>query len=96
MCLGVYPIAGGDSQHSVGKGSSKRARAALHAMLPLHRATSAASLAASERAQRRWDLLRMHFLDFPLHSKRLTCQKWAALAESALERSRELSHRRQV
>ncbi len=65
-------------------------------MLPLHRTTSAESLAASERAQRRWDLLRMHFLEFPLHSKRLTRQKWAALVESALERSRELRHRRKV
>ena len=65
-------------------------------MLPLQRASSAASLAASERAQKRWDLLRMHFLDYPLQSKRLTCQKWHLLVESALEQSRELGHRRQV
>jgi len=65
-------------------------------MLPLHRASSAASLAASDRAQKRWDLLRMHFLDYPMHSKALTRQKWHSLAESALERSRELRHRRQV
>ena len=83
------------SQHSLRK-ASRRAHAALHAMLPLQRASSAASLAASERAQKRWDLLRMHFLDFPLQSKRLTRQKWHALVESALEQSRELGHRRQV
>ena len=65
-------------------------------MLPLHRASSAASLAASDRAQKRWDLLRMHFLEYPMHSKALTRQKWHSLAESALERSRELRHRRQV
>lgn len=65
-------------------------------MLPLHRASSAASLAASDRAQKRWDLLRMHFLEYPVHSKALTRQKWHSLAESALDRSRELKHRRQV
>ena len=65
-------------------------------MLPLHRATSAASLAASERAQKRWDLLRMHFLEFPDHSRRLTRQKWHSLVDTTLERSRELKHRHQV
>ncbi len=65
-------------------------------MLPLQRASSAASLAVSERAHKRWDLLRMHFLEYPLHSKRLSCQKWHTLVESALEQSRELRHRRQV
>ena len=83
------------SQHSSGK-ASKRAHAALHAMLPLHRATSAASLAVSERAQKRWDLLRMHFLEFPRHSCALTRQKWHAVIEAALERKRELKHRHQV
>ena len=65
-------------------------------MLPLHRATSAASLAVSERAQKRWDLLRMHFLEFPQHSRALTRQKWHAVIEAALERKRELKHRHQV
>ena len=51
-------------------------------MLPLHRASSAASLAASDRAQKRWDLLRMHFLEFPLHSKSLTRQKWRSLTDT--------------
>ena len=83
------------SQHSSGK-ASRRAHAALHAMLPLHRATSAASLAVSERAQKRWDLLRMHFLEFPQRSRALTRQKWHAVIEAALERKRELKHRHQV
>lgn len=65
-------------------------------MLPMQRASSAASLAASERAQKRWDLLRMHFLEFPLHSNRLTRRKWHSLVESAVEQSRELRHRHQV
>ena len=82
-------------QPSSGK-AAKRAHAALHAMLPLHRATSAASLAVSERAQKRWDLLRMHFLEFPRHSRALTRQKWHAVVEAALERKREHQHRHQV
>ena len=91
MFLGAAEL----SQHSSGK-ASRRAHAALHAMLPLHRATSAASLAVSERAQKRWDLLRMHFLEFPQHSRALTRQKWHAVVEAALERKRELKHRHQV
>ena len=95
MLSAVFLDAAELSQHSSGK-ASKRAHAALHAMLPLHRATSAASLAVSERAQKRWDLLRMHFLEFPQHSHALTRQKWHAVIEAALERKRELKHRHQV
>ena len=93
--LSAFSLGAELSQHSSGK-ASKRAHAALHAMLPLHRAMSAASLAVSERAQKRWDLLRMHFLEFPLHSRALTRQKWHAVIEAALERKRELKHRHQV
>ena len=65
-------------------------------MLSMQRASSAASLATSERAQKRWDLLRMHLLEFPVHSSRLTRQKWYSLVESVVEQSQELRHRRQV
>ena len=51
---------------------------------------------ASERAARHWDLLRMHFLHYPLASRRATERKWAELIEFAAEQASEQRHRRKA
>ena len=59
--------------------------------------SSAKQAAASEAALKRWSLVRLHFVDFPRHSRRQTLRRWAEVSEAALEAQRaERAHRRQA
>ena len=79
------------------KAASARKRIAK--LLPAHRLSSSLSghsslPSTSERAQRHWDLLRMHFLDYPRQASALTRARWAEVVETALEEARAQRHRR--
>ncbi len=80
------------------KAASARTRIAK--LLPGHRLSSSLSgnsgsvPSTSERALRHWDLLRMHFVDYPRQSSTLTLARWAEVVETALEEARAQRHRR--
>ncbi|CAL8471895.1 g11437 [Coccomyxa elongata] len=80
------------------KAASARTRIAK--LLPGHHLSSSLSgnsssvPPTSERALRHWDLLRMHFVDYPRQSSALTRTRWAELVETALEEARAQRHRR--
>lgn len=84
---------------SVSKAVSAKAR--ITSLLPVQRRSSslgasAASSVTSERAARHWDLVRMHFLDYPRTAHAVTRAKWTELIEAALEEARAQRHRRRA
>ncbi len=73
------------------------AKARITSLLPVQRRSASLGAAtASERAARHWDLVRMHFLDYPRQAHAATRAKWADLIEAALEEARAQRHRRRA
>lgn len=94
-CVGV----GAEEGQSLSRSATAKARIA--SLLPSHRRSaslpgrsSGGSSAASLRAARHWDLVRMHFIEYPRQARALTAARWAGLVAEAVEAAREQCHRR--